>query len=175
MAEAPAPVPHVPAEVSQPLLSACLFRLGGALFGVDVKSAREVAVFDDITMVPRGPAHLLGVANLRGTVMPIVDVRAMLGLGGGARSGRAMKALVIRDDRVQVAVAVEDVVGLEPFEEIAPLEPGTDIPGRAFGRGLLRWGGGVATLLDAPGLLEALRAEMRRTEPAGRPAPGEAA
>src|SRR5712664_4176329 len=65
---------------ASPALRACLFALSGARFAVDVRSAREVAVFDDLTAVPRAPRLLLGVANLRGTVVPIVDVGPLLDL-----------------------------------------------------------------------------------------------
>ena len=80
MAQMPV-TPAMPAAPdAPPTPRACLFALAGARFAVDVRSAREVVVFDDITAVPLASPHLVGVANLRGTVMPIVDVRDMLGL-----------------------------------------------------------------------------------------------
>src|SRR5512134_499408 len=75
---------------------ACLFSLAGARFAVDVRNAREAVLFDERTAVPLAPRHLVGVANLRGTVMPIVDVRGLLGLPG-SRPGRSVQTLVIRD------------------------------------------------------------------------------
>ena len=49
---------------------ACLVKLAGSRFAVEVRYAREVVVFDGLTVVPLAPPHLLGVVNLRGSVMP---------------------------------------------------------------------------------------------------------
>ena len=106
-----------PAPDAPPAPRACLFELAGARFAVDVRSAREVVLFDEITAVPRAPRHLVGVANLRGTVMPIVDVRELLGLAE-SRSGRTLRTLVVRDGAVQAALVVDTVVGLEPFGDV---------------------------------------------------------
>jgi purine-binding chemotaxis protein CheW len=160
--QAPPPALGLAVEPA-PLLRACLFRLANAAYAVDVRQAREVAVFDEVTRVPRAPDDLLGVANLRGTVMPLVDIRPLLGLGGERLGRGALRTLVIHDGAVQVAVAVEQVVGLEPFDEVAPCDGGED--GLVAGR--LRWQGEPVTLLDAPRLIRALRARLL-------PAPGEA-
>ena len=159
MVDAPATTPTVPVD-EQPAIRACLFMLAGSTFAVDVQSAREVAVFDDITTVPRAPAPLIGVANLRGTVMPIVDVRPLLGLPV-QRLGRSLRTLVVRDGATQVAVAVEGVLGLEPFNEILPLEEARAGAHREFDLGLLKWGEGTATLLDAGKIVQALARDMR--------------
>jgi purine-binding chemotaxis protein CheW len=159
VAETPAITPAAPAE-AQPQIRACLFMLAGSAFGVDVRSAREVAIFDEITTVPRAPAPLIGVANLRGTVIPIVDVRPLLGLPV-QRLGRSLRTLIVRDGAVQAALAVEGVLGLEPFEEIIPLDEGAVGAHREFDLGLLKWGDGVATLLDAGKIVKALSRAMR--------------
>jgi purine-binding chemotaxis protein CheW len=157
--DAPAVTPSAPAE-AQPVIRACLFMLAGSPFAVDVRSAREVAIFDDITVLPRAPAPLIGVANLRGTVIPIVDVRPLLGLPV-QRLGRSLRTLIVRDGAIQVALAVEGVLGLEPFEEIMPLDDTVGAAHREFDLGLLKWGDGQATLLDAGKIVQALSRQMR--------------
>ena len=104
-----------------PALRACLFALAGLRFAVDVRNTREVAVFDEITAMPRAPRHLLGVANLRGTVLPITDIRALLGLPE-PRPARSARTLVLRDGALVAAVVVDTVLGLEPFDEIVPVD-----------------------------------------------------
>ena len=145
---------------AQPERRACVFALAGSRFAVDVRSAREVVLFDEMTAVPRAPRHLVGVANLRGTVMPIVDVRALLGLpdAGPARSART---LVVRDGALQAAVVVDTVLGLEPFEEMLP----ADSPGavglsgpRPLIAGWIRWANETLAVLDVPKILASLRA-----------------
>src|SRR5512144_3361620 len=110
----PSVLPETP-----PALRACLFALSGSRFAVDVRSAREVAVFDELTVLPRAPRQVLGVANLRGTVIPIVDVGPLLGLPE-LRPARSVRTLVLRDGALLAAVAVDNVLGLEPFEAVLP-------------------------------------------------------
>ena len=81
-------------------------------------------MLDDITPVPRASAHVLGVANLRGKVMPIVDARPVLGLPGEPPGHGGVTGLVIRAGAWQVAVLVDAAEGLEAFGEVKPLPEG---------------------------------------------------
>lgn len=142
-----------------PALRACLFALAGSGFAVDVRSAREVAVFDEITAVPRAPRHLVGVANLRGTVLPIVDIRGPLGLPE-TRPARSVRTLVVRDGSLTAAVVADSILGLEPFDDVlAPDSPAAarSRAPRQFVAGWLTWTGQTVPLLDVPRLLAALR------------------
>lgn len=56
------------------------FSLGEELFGVEVTRAREILSVTPVTKVPQTPEYLLGVINLRGQVVPVVDMRLKLGL-----------------------------------------------------------------------------------------------
>ena len=146
-------MPAVPDAPPAP--RACLFALAGARFAVDVRSAREVVLFDDITAVPLAPPHLVGVANLRGTVMPIVDARELLGLPE-SRPGRAVRTLVVRDGAVQAALVVDTVLGLEPYEQVVPPDSPTERGPRALMAGWIQWAGETLPLLDVPKILAAL-------------------
>lgn len=150
---APSPAAPIPEQ------RACLFALAGSRFAVDVRSAREVVLFDELTTVPLAPRHLVGVANLRGTVMPIVDVRGLLGLPD-SRLGRSVQTLVVRDGGLQAAMVVDSVLGLEPFDDVAPVDgPGTArLRGpRPLMAGWIRWAGETLALLDVPKILAAIR------------------
>lgn len=146
-------MPAVPDAPAAP--RACLFALAGARFAVDVRSAREVVLFDDITAVPLAPPHLVGVANLRGTVMPIVDARELLGLPE-SRPGRAVRTLVVRDGAVQAALVVDTVLGLEPYEQVVRPDSPTERGPRALMAGWIQWAGETLPLLDVPKILAAL-------------------
>ncbi|HXG02667.1 MAG TPA: chemotaxis protein CheW [Candidatus Binatia bacterium] len=135
---------------------ACLFTLGGETFAVDVRQAREVVGFEDATPVPLAPPHVLGVANLRGEVVTIVDARHLLGLGP-RRGGRGLRALVLEGDGASVALAIDDAVGLETFEEVTPLADGGRGRYGPWTQGILRRPDRVATWLDADKLVAALR------------------
>lgn len=56
------------------------FCLGEELFGIEVTRAREILDIIQITRVPQTPDYLLGVINLRGQVVPVIDLRVKLGL-----------------------------------------------------------------------------------------------
>jgi purine-binding chemotaxis protein CheW len=62
------------------------FCLGDELFGVEVTRAREILSLVQITKVPQTPDYLLGVINLRGQVVPVVDMRVKLGLPKGGET-----------------------------------------------------------------------------------------
>jgi len=59
------------------------FSLGKELFGVEVTRTREILSLTPVTRVPQTPGYLLGVINLRGQVVPVVDMRIKLGMPVG--------------------------------------------------------------------------------------------
>jgi chemotaxis signal transduction protein len=134
---------------------ACLVKLAGRRFAVEVRYAREVVVFDEHTMVPLAPSHLLGVVNLRGSLMPLVDIRPFLGLAA-ARATRETRALVVECDGDKAAILIDEVEGLEPLEGLAPAGNGDEVHGSDFSAGRLEREGGVVTLLDVRRILAAL-------------------
>jgi purine-binding chemotaxis protein CheW len=134
---------------------ACLVKLAGTGFAVEVRFAREVVVFDELTMIPLAPPHLLGLVSLRGSVMPLVDIRPFLGREA-ARTTREGRALVVEFDGTQAALLIDEVVGLEPLDGLAPA--GDDADGHAadFSAGRLEREDGAVTLLDVGRILGAL-------------------
>jgi purine-binding chemotaxis protein CheW len=57
-----------------------VFHLGREEFGIQVLKVREIMGIQDITAVPQTPSHVKGVINLRGKVIPVVDLRLKFGL-----------------------------------------------------------------------------------------------
>ena len=51
------------------------FTLGQEEYGVDILRVQEIRGLHQVTRVPNAPAHMLGVLNLRGTIVPIIDMR----------------------------------------------------------------------------------------------------
>ncbi len=56
------------------------FQLGGETFGIDVAYVREILEFTSVTKVPETPDFMKGVINLRGSVVPVMDMRLKFGL-----------------------------------------------------------------------------------------------
>jgi purine-binding chemotaxis protein CheW len=128
---------------------ACVVMLGGRRFAVDVADAREVVMLDATTPVPGAPAVVVGVMNLRGNVLPVVEARPLLGLPVRAATDRA---LVLADGEQRAAVLVEAVLGLTTFD-VASTEAGGGLTAGEVNADT----GGRATLLDARAVLAALR------------------
>lgn len=56
------------------------FLLAGELFAIPILSVQEIRGWEKVSRIPRGPSHVLGVINLRGAVVPVLDVRSRLGM-----------------------------------------------------------------------------------------------
>jgi purine-binding chemotaxis protein CheW len=148
-AETPVPAPLVPE--AQPGPRACVVVLGGQQFAVDVTDAREVVLLEATTPVPGAPAALVGVMNLRGNVLPVVEARPLLGLPVRAAADRA---LILADGERRAAVLIEGVLGLTALDGVQG--PG-EAPGALAVGELNADTGGRATLLDGRAVLAALR------------------
>ncbi len=57
------------------------FALGGENYGMDILKVQEIRGYDAVTRIANAPAFIKGVINLRGTIVPIVDMRIKFGLG----------------------------------------------------------------------------------------------
>jgi purine-binding chemotaxis protein CheW len=140
-------------EERSPARRACVVRLGGRAFAVDVVDAREVVVLDAITPVPGAPAPLVGVMNLRGTALPVIEVRPLLGL----LVRGALRALVVADGDRRAAMLIEAVLGLTGFDDVAPLAGNEGVPAALIRGRVTTESGETVTLLDGPALLAAAR------------------
>jgi len=74
------------------------FSLGDELFAVEVVRAREILSLVPVTKVPQTPDFMLGVINLRGQVVPVVDMRLKLGLPAGEQTRDS--CIIVVDVRV---------------------------------------------------------------------------
>ena len=99
-----------------------VFRLGQEEFGVPIDSVQEIVrVPEQLTQVPRAPAFVEGVINLRGAVLPVVDLRRRLGLPDSARSDR-QRIMVFVIDAVRTGFIVDSVAEVLKVERRA-IEP----------------------------------------------------
>ena len=155
-AEASAPVESATLVERPAARRACIVVLGGRPFAVDVVDTREVVVLDATTPVPGAPSSVVGVMNLRGTVLPVIEARPLLGLAVRPAVGAA-RALVLADDANQrAAILIERVLGLAVFENVNPPADGVS-PGDLVVGDLVDEAGDRATVLDAAALLRAVR------------------
>ncbi|MBA4264861.1 MAG: chemotaxis protein CheV [Comamonadaceae bacterium] len=112
-----------------------LFRLGEApgterreLFGINVFKVREILVMPTVTAMANAPAHVLGVANIRGQIIPVIDLPAVV----GCKPKRGLTILMVTEfARTTQAFAVEEV------DEIVRLEWSNVLAADGNGGGLV--------------------------------------
>jgi purine-binding chemotaxis protein CheW len=150
-----------------------VFRLGDEEFGLPVEAVDEVARLPErITRVPRTPAFLEGVVNLRGEVLPVVDQRRRFDMPP-SEAGEGRRLLVVRTQRHRAGLIVDGVLGVLPVARDA-IEPAPDLTGEAnrlvHGVVNLEAAGRMVLLLDPAellsraerGLLDAFAGETTR-------------
>jgi purine-binding chemotaxis protein CheW len=109
--------------VQDPVLRWVTFRLDKETYGVNVMQVQEVLRMTDIAPVPGAPEYVLGIVNLRGNVVTVVDTRQRFGLPPGDVD-EATRIVIIETDRLIVGIRVDsvaEVVNLRASEiETAP-------------------------------------------------------
>jgi purine-binding chemotaxis protein CheW len=73
------------------------FALAGGAFAVPILAVREIRGWEEAAQVPHSPHYILGVMNLRGAVVPVLDLRARLGMQAGERTATSV-VIVVRVD-----------------------------------------------------------------------------
>src|SRR5690348_1278092 len=85
-----------------------VFQLGAELYGVEIARVHEIIRLQTVTRVPRAPAFVEGVINLRGKVIPVVDLRRRFGLPM-AEHTRSSRIVVVEIGEQVVGVVVDAV------------------------------------------------------------------
>lgn len=130
------------------------FRIGEQDFCVDIRAVREIRGWTPATPLPQSPNYVRGVINLRGAVLPIVDLSCRLGLGSATPSARHV-IIVARVGMRTVGVLVEAVSDiLSVSEEMIQATPdiACDMV-RSFVRGVIPIDGRMISLIALDGLL----------------------
>lgn len=115
----------MPVEAITEVRQYLTFKLGEDVFALDVEKVREVLDYTNITRIPRTPDFMRGVINLRGSVVPVVDLR--LAFGMPATEKTVNTCIVVTEVSMEgenvvlgaLADSVEEVIDLEP-EQIQP-------------------------------------------------------
>lgn len=92
------------------LMGLLLFRLGDEWYAVRIEGVREIYNEYVITPVPCVPAHILGVINIRGEIMSVADLAALMGLSV-ERNGESeqLPAIVVSNDVVSTAIVADEI------------------------------------------------------------------
>jgi len=136
------------------------FIMAGEEYGVDILSVQEIRGWESVTPIPNAPSHVKGVINLRGTIVPIIDLRQRFGLSkaeyGPLTVVIVLKVATAKGARVMGVVvdAVSDVYSLST-EDLKEAPDLGDNVNTSYIKGLVNVSNKMVILLDINELLGA--------------------
>jgi twitching motility protein PilI len=92
------------------------FRIGERHFVSSIAEVNEILTLPTLTPVPGAKSWLLGIANVRGNLVPVIDLRDFIG-GGRSPSADSTRVLVVRQHGGSVGLLVDEVLGQRSFSE----------------------------------------------------------
>ena len=134
------------------------FIMAGEEYGVDILSVQEIRGWESVTPIPNAPSHVKGVINLRGTIVPIIDLRLRFGLEnvnyGPMTVVIVMKVELARGKRIMgiVVDAVSDVYSLSTQDVRMAPDLGEHV-NTSYIKGLVNVDSKMVILLDINELL----------------------
>ncbi|MBB6096404.1 purine-binding chemotaxis protein CheW [Povalibacter uvarum] len=134
------------------------FQLGGETYAVDILRVVEIRGYSPVTRIPETPHHMLGVLNLRGNIVPTIDMRRRIGIEAVEPS--ALTVVVVlsvesnrgRRDFGLVVDGVSDVLDI-PGENIRPAPDVVNTHGEELVNGLAQVNDRMVLLLDIDRML----------------------
>lgn len=141
------------------------FKLDGETFALDIAKVREVLDFTTVTKVPQTPEFMRGVINLRGNVVPVVDLRLKFGLPKTEKTVNT--CIIITEIEVDnetvivgaMADSVQEVLDLEPDQIEPPPKIGTKL-NIDFIRGMGKRGDEFIIILEIDSVFSAQELSM---------------
>ncbi len=154
-AQAPIQAQAQPVEVAKAIEKYLEFSLGSQSYAVPLEAVREVIALPEITSVPYTPSFFLGIMNLRGQVISVMDLRLKLNLKDAAKNSDETAVVICQLGTISMGVvvgAVTSVLALTP-NDIQPrpsIESTVDL---SYIKGVTRKEGRLVLLLDIASLL----------------------
>jgi purine-binding chemotaxis protein CheW len=137
------------------------FNLGREEYGISIMKIREIIGVMPVTMVPQTPVFVRGVINLRGRVIPILDLRLRFGMHEAESTERTCIIVVEiagqTDSRVSVGIMVDsvsEVINIRADDIENPPLFGGRVTDTDYIRGMAKLNGGVKILLDMDRILQ---------------------
>jgi twitching motility protein PilI len=131
-------------------------RMGGETFLIAREETREVLGYPTvITRIPGAKSWVKGLANVRGSLLPMLDLRQFLGSGTTA-AGRNTRVVVVNHREIPAGLVIDEVLGFRRFaeSEFNAEAPPTVIRCEAYLAGAFRRGGEVWPVLSLKALVE---------------------
>jgi purine-binding chemotaxis protein CheW len=90
------------------IIQLVVFHLGSEVFGIDINNVDEIVKVTNITRIPRAPSYLLGVANLRGSIFPVLDIHQRFELGK-CNITESSRILVVNIDGNKSGLIIDEI------------------------------------------------------------------
>jgi len=146
---------EISSEERRPERQYCVFRAGRERFCLNVLEVEEVVDWPIVTRIPLAPAFLMGVFNLRGTIVPLMDIAFTEGRRPGLLPKHVVVAAIKGDGQredLRVGIAADEVIGTFSAAEDAVLDQApAEVP---HCRGMLRHEDRLALVVDLRRLTE---------------------
>ena len=131
-----------------------VFKLGSEEYAVDILKVQEIRGYEKVTPIPAAPDYLKGVVNLRGAIVPVIDLRMKFGMAEARYDAFTVVVVLRIGGRVIGAVvdAVSDVLRLAA-SEVKPAPELGSVVDASFIAGLATQAGRMILILDIEKLL----------------------
>lgn len=129
-----------------------VFRVDSARYALSLASVERVFGMVAVAALPKAPAVVLGVVNIHGALVPVLDIRARFGLPRREWSPSS-HLLVARTPRRMVALPVDEVIGVIEVSEATVIPPDVVVPGTSHVSGLVALPDGLLFIQDLDAFL----------------------
>jgi len=147
-------------ENAQERIQLCIFELSDRLFGLNISDVQEIDDMEnaEFTPVPRTPHFLRGVINLRGNIVPIVDIREVLNLPLKSPS-RESRIMILNMKKVRIGILVDAISEVTRIEkrEVQPESEQIGISDGQFIANIIQYKDDFLVLLDLENLYHAIQ------------------
>jgi purine-binding chemotaxis protein CheW len=132
------------------------FAIGNDQYGVDIMAVREIKGWSEITHLPKQPEYVRGVLNLRGVIVPIVDLRCRFGQGTTEATPLHV-VIIVQIDQQLVGLLADRVLDIVSFEasQVQPVPRTASDAEVEFLSGLVTVDNAMIALIDLGNLLSA--------------------
>lgn len=127
------------------------FTVEGRSYAVDIMCVREIKAWTETTRLPHQPDYMRGVLNLRGSIVPVQDLRSRFGMGETDANGNHVVVIVVIEDRL-LGILVDTVSDILTVDagQIKAIPQGSVNVGEDFLEGLVNTDDGMVAILTLP-------------------------
>ena len=132
-----------------------IFELANEFYGINIAVVESIIKMQAITQLPQTPAYVKGVTNLRGSVLPVIDLRNRFGLDA-REDTRQTRIIIVTMGGIKVGVVVDGVSEVLRVSEelIEPLPPMVNSVNAVFLKGIVRLENRLIILLELGKVLD---------------------